>query len=188
MDIDKLDNFMVTDEQKEILITNVLKMLSNRIFIKNAVKEKLINLSTTSVKNYIKDNVKDLNDDIYEIKTNHTTYYLKLYFLKINSINKPTSIGDFLDKYKKYQKIIIAEDFGNKALKEFNKRDNLQIFKEATLMEDIVEHYLQPKFHLLTEEEMNKVREEYICNDKHFSREHIDDAITEYYNLKPGDI
>jgi DNA-directed RNA polymerase subunit H (RpoH/RPB5) len=182
-----MESFLMTHTQiKDTLISNVLKMLSRRIYTKNYVEEPLLILNSNSNDN--KELYKDLGDDIYEIITNDTPYYLKIYFQKINSIKKPSTIQDFLNKYSTFEKIIIAQEFGNKVLNTFNKTIRLQIFKEVTLMDDVNDFHLQPKYDLLTYDEMNKVKDEYLCNDKHFRRAYADDVIAGYFNLKPGDI
>jgi DNA-directed RNA polymerase subunit H (RpoH/RPB5) len=177
-------NIRKTEDQiRKTLLENTVKMLSNRIYIVNGKKEKLIS------NNKINEIIKDLDDDTYEIKTNRESYMLKIFFIKINSINKPSTIIDFIEKYNDSPKIIVAVDYGNKAYNDLKKKyDNVEIFYQYELMMDIISFALQPKFELLTPEEMEAVKKEYNCMEKHLQKKFSNDAISKYFNLKPGDI
>lgn len=170
-------------EKEKIIIKNVLKMLSNRIYIDNqGQKHQLLN-ETDAMKK-----VSNRGENTYIIKTdNHDTYVVKIVFQKISSTGKQSIISDFLKDYEKNKKIIVAQDFNNK-IADFMSKQQTQIFKENALMSDLISYRDQPEFELLTPNEMELFKKEYNATDYTTKKMLKNDAVAKYFALKKGDI
>lgn len=64
----------------------------------------------------------------------------------------------------------------------------IEIFTEKSLLIDITEHILVPKYEILTTTEKDKLLESLSIKDKQLSIQLITDPISKYYGLKKGDI
>lgn len=170
-------------EKTKTIVHNVLIMLGNRIYL-DKKGEKHVLLNPTEVTK----NVEDRGDGTFIFKANNgDNYALKIIFQKITAIGKQSTISDFFNDYAKYKKIIVAKDFNNK-IADHVSRQRTQIFKENSLLEDILSHKYQPKFELLTSSEMEKVKTEYNVTDYSIEKMMRSDPITKYFALKKGDI
>lgn len=170
-------------QRSAIIVDNILKMLSKRIFInKTGEKESLIDY-TEGVKN-----ITDHKDNIYTLKTNNNlTYAFKITFSKLSSIGKSPDIADFLKKYSEHKKIIVATEFNNRILDHIDKHET-QIFLESTLMQDILDYFDQPRFEMLSPKERELVLKEYGLSDYTMKKIKPIDPISKYFGLKKGDV
>lgn len=170
-------------EKTEIIINNVLIMLSNRIFIdKSGNKQPLLNYDEATKK------VSDKGDGAFTIKANNgDNFAVKIVFQKISATGKQSIISEFFKEYGPYKKIIIANDFNNK-IADYVSRQHTQIFKESALLTDIISYRDQPKFELLSPSEMEKVKEEYNITDYTTEKFTRSDPVVKYFALRKGDI
>lgn len=170
-------------EKIKIIIDNVLKMLGNRIFIdKNGEKQPLL-IPDKALKK-----IEDKGDGTYIIGAdNGDNYAVKIVFQRISATGKQSIISEFFKEYANYKKIIIARDFNNK-IADYVSRHHTQIFKESTLLYDIITYRDQPKFELLSPSEMEKFKNEYNATDYTIKKILRSDPISKYYALRKGDI
>lgn len=170
-------------EKIKIILDNVLKMLSSRIYIdNNGEKQPLLILENA------KKDFQDKGDGVHTIRANNgEKYAVKIFFQKISSTGKQSIISDFLKEYTQYKKIVIASDFNNKAVDYMHKHQT-QIFKESSLLFDIKSHIDQPKFELLSSSEMEQVKQEYNINEYTTNKYPPSDPIVKYFALRKGDI
>lgn len=167
----------------KIIIENVVKMLSKRIYIdSNKKKNQLLDFDKSM------ENIENRGDHTYIIEAlNGDKYALKIIFQKISATGKQSILHDFLTDYVQYKRIIVAKEFNNK-ISEFVTRNKSQIFSENIMLEDMIENIYQPKFELLDPEEMDLMRKEYNTSDYTTSKILQTDPVTKYFDLKKGDI
>jgi DNA-directed RNA polymerase subunit H (RpoH/RPB5) len=136
-----------------------------------------------------KTTLKNLGDETYTIKMNNGDIYaIKIIQQKIATINKPSSVAEFLDQYVKNHKILIADDFSNKTYDTIRKYGKVELFKQAYLMSDTISHHYQPKFILLSKSEMKEVLDKYNLKEVDLQKMENLDPVSRYFNLKKGDI
>ncbi|BCS82980.1 RNA polymerase subunit 5 [Cotonvirus japonicus] len=175
---------MKTETDKtNIILINVLTMLSNRIYIdNNADKHFLLDFDSAHKSS------EDKGDNIFIVKArNGVLYAIKIIFQKITAIGKQSIISEFLDEYENYKKIVIAKDFTNKISAQLSRK-NAQIFKEDSMLSDLISFEDQPKFELLSPQEMEKVKTDYNITPYTTKKLVKHDPITRYFGLKKGDL
>jgi DNA-directed RNA polymerase subunit H (RpoH/RPB5) len=173
-----------TDTYKlKIILNNVLTMLGNRIYIdKNDNKQALLN-PTDALKK-----IEDRGDGTYTIRANNgDNFAIKIVFQKISATGKQSVVSEFFKEYAQYKKIIIARDFNNK-IADYVSKHHTQIFKEATLLDNIIDYRDQPRFELLSPREMEAFKAEYNATDYTTKKILRSDPIAKYYALRKGDI
>lgn len=176
------------DKKINILLTNVIKMLTNRKLLKESNLEKNIERI-----------IESKNDDlIFDIKLDDTNFYypndknilsLKILNQKISSINKGSPIYEFLNNKIENPKIIILNGIQGKAKEQLlNYYQFTEIFIEHELMINIIEYVAFPKHELLNNEEAQKVLEEYNVKKKEMPKILSNDPASRYFNAKPNQI
>ena len=177
------------EKRKKEVLTNIIKMLTNR---------KLLNASN------LNDNIKmiltqDSDDNIYKIKLDNPEiyydksiepyFYIKLLNQKITGISKTSNIGDFIYSKKNTPKLIIVTGITNKTLMQL-KLDfpNSEIFTEAELMIDLVSHVAVPKHEMLNEEETQIFLKDYLLKKREIPKIFISDPVSKYFNAKVGQV
>jgi DNA-directed RNA polymerase subunit H (RpoH/RPB5) len=171
-------------ELKKIILTNVIKMLTNR---------GLFNI--TDLDSNINKLLSQNPTTIYEIDTTkHEHEYEKKFIIyltnnKLSSVSKGSNINNFLTKNKYYSKIIIATEANSKAMKTINENFlNSEVFTENELLIDKINHELQPKFYLLSKQESIDLMKEYYIKRENLPNMLYYDPIRKYYNANRGDI
>jgi len=169
--------------------TNLIKMIVNRNFILKENENK-----------YIEKLIKNVNDDQeYEIQLDNESNYnttiknkkiiIKIFDYKIASINKTSSIGEFIIKNDKNYKILIVQDINQKSSNLINSYESpTEIFKIKDLMINKVDHILVPTHIVLDEKEGKQVLESYCARKRDMNLIKSNDPIARYYNMKPGEI
>ena len=181
--MEDVHNFYITktdNERIEIILSNVIKMLSNRIYItKSGKKKELVKRNATFEEN---------NDNVYILTANNKKKYaLKITFQKITKIGKQSMLSNFLKDYVVYNKILIAEDFNNKII-DYAKKNNCQTFKVASMMRDILSYHEQPQFEILSKQEIALLQQEYSIDPYTIQKLKDYDPITKYFDLSKGDV
>ena len=105
----------------------------------------------------------------------------------IDSSGKKSIVSDFIEDYVQHKKILIANNYNNKVA-DFVTRQNIQIFKEASFLEDIITHIGQPKFELLSPSEMENFKKSYNVTEYTTKKCPKNDAVVKYFGLKRKDI
>lgn len=173
-------------KSEEMKITSikyhVLLMLSRRIYIdKNKEKQPLLLLSDMQ-------KPVDKGENVFVIKTrNGDKYATKIIFQKITTSGKQSAISEFIKDYAEYKKIIIANDYNNK-IADFALKHGIQIFKEFSMLQDIIMHRDQPLFELLSSEEMQEVMAEYNVTGYTLPKTLKSDPTIKYFALKKSNV
>ena len=164
----------------EIILENLVKMLTER--------------DTLDKKDFDK-NLKNLKDQITEEKIfkikgkNPDEEYNILYVSgKISTIKKIQGLDTFLVNSKGKNRIFIGDQISQKAYKQFIELKKSEVFFEHELMINLIDHELQPKFKLLTQEEKARKMNDYDISDRNLARMFKTDPIARYYNANVGDV
>lgn len=173
-----------TDQEKlEIILDNILIMMSNRVFIDGENTKPLINLSQA------RKEVKNAGESTWTVRAdNGVMYAIKVVFQKVTTIGKQSPISDFARDYdNSYRKIVVSSDY-NKKIIDWAKSNNAQIFKESALMMDIIKYIDQPEFKVLSPNEAKQYMDEYNVTEYMIKKINNQDPIYKYYDLKKGDV
>lgn len=168
-----------SDEEKiSIIIEHVILMLSRRIFMDKS-KEKQSLLVIDDMPKPV-----DKGDNVYIIKTrNGEKIAVKIVFHKITTSGKQSALSEFIKEYTEYKKIIVAKDYNNK-ISDFALKHGIQIFKECTMLQDIITYRDQPMFELLSPSEMTSVMAEYNTTNYTLNKTPKSDITVKYFGLK----
>lgn len=188
METKSLFTIFKTEKQKnQIILNNTLLMLSNRIYIdpKDPKGEKRPVLDLDNLKQH---KVTDKGDNTYTLTANTgDDYVLKIVYHKITSAGKQSIISEFIKEFTKYKKILVAHSYNNK-IADIVTRQGIQIFRESSLLQDIISYRDQPKFELLSPKEMEAVKAEYNITDYTTKKVLKNDPVVKYFGLNKGDI
>jgi DNA-directed RNA polymerase subunit H (RpoH/RPB5) len=171
-----------SDTIKQTVLTNIIKMLTYRKWLKNKNIDKLSSMNS--------------DDSLYKIKTdidingepNNNVIYIKLLPQKVTGINKSPIIVDFLKTYKKEHKILVVDSISDKAYQQLVSMPNIEIFNENALMINLVEHVSSPQYEVLTNDETNEFLESYHVTKNKLPILFSNDPAALYLNLKKGQI
>lgn len=179
-----------SERRRHEVLTNIVKMLTNRKLLKKENLEDNIKkiLSIDSDDNLYK--IQLDNPEIYYPVNEHTkNFYVKLLNQKVTGVSKSSNVGEFLFKYKNNPKIIVASSVTSKAIQQLNEDfPHSEIFLEKELMMDLVSHVSVPKHELLDENDTKLVLEEYFTKKREMPKIFITDPVSKYYNAKIGQI
>ena len=146
------------------------RMQFNKCKAKDMEKGFLDNLAVTQT---------SYSDDNYNISVLITTDKLK---------TKTTTLKNFLASDVEVYKIVISDQAVQSILTMFKNTNNCEHVNIYDIMSSRKDHYTNPIFVQLTEEEQEQVRQEYKLSPNNLSGIDSDEAMALYYNLKPGDI
>lgn len=172
-----------TDEIRDTVCLNVMKMLSHRV---------LQNSKTFIDKKNITDHANALITDIkqsrvHEIKSDNDA---KLKYI-INYIPykvKSSELVNFYTEHKGTHKIVILDNENEKSAKQFNTAQDTEIFFINQLMINLIEHISVPAVRVLTPDEIKQCEESYNLKKSQFPIIYSSDPLSKYYNLKPGQV
>lgn len=178
--------------RKQLVLTNIVKMLTNRGLLKQENFEK---------------NISDLfkmdnDDNLYHINLDFPEKYytadnkhmiIKLVNSKVtSSMAKTAGIGEILVNYKQNPKIFVVIGISIKSRVLINTDTttfiNTEVFLEKELLCDLVSHVSQPKFQLLSEEERKDFFDAYHIKKNSIPKMLTTDPIACYFNAKKGQI
>lgn len=170
---------------KNIVLTNTIKMLTERKLLSNENLEK-----------NIKKIINTQNDDfIYKIEYENNIpkdnkyIIIKILNQKITATNKTSEIGEFLSKYKTEHKIVIVKSINNKTRQMIvNIYPNTEVFLEKELMINIIEHVYIPKHEILSDDEGILIIDSYNTRKRDMPKIFNTDPVARYYNMQPGQI
>lgn len=177
-------NISEADKYKKIT-KNILKMLNTRVYFdKDDVRHTLLSLDNKINKYH--------EHDIGEFTVtanNKTKYAIKIFFQRITSLSKQTTIIDFFKDYHDYNKILVAISCKKKIEETIKKNHNTQFFNQAAMMQNIYKHLLQPiECIVLSNKEAKLVKNQYAFDNYTCNRYNSDDAIVKYLNVGSGTI
>jgi DNA-directed RNA polymerase subunit H (RpoH/RPB5) len=162
-------------QKKHVILTNWIKMLFNRNWITDNLNTLIKNISV------------DENNEAY-IKTPNKVYVLKMLFRKVSTIRNDDEIADFLKRNHNMYCFFVVHQMASKAQKQLLENNEVEVFGDEELMENIIENIFVPTHIVLTEEEANKYKEEYRLKNTDIQRIFTTDPIAKYYNIKPGQL
>ena len=175
--------FKTESEKSEIIVNNILIMLSNRIYIDSSKEKRPLLVYEKAKKKLV-----SKDDNTYTVKTdNGDKYAIKIFYQKILSTGKQSLISEFIKDYEGSRKIIVANIFNNKTA-DFAVKNGAQIFQEGVMLRNIIAQDDQPAFELLSPKEMEEVRTEYNISAHTAPKMIRGDPINKYYGLKRDDI
>ncbi len=182
-----VSNFLYSNyEIKIIIITNVLKMLFNRKLLNN-INDNRFNLD--SIYHEIKEN------SFYEIKLDtadrngFNKYKIFILDETIDRLTTGTTIYKMIEKYKNEHLIFIVNGINKNAeLHIINDMSEIEVFTQMYFMLNIIEFKYTPQHILLSEEEKNKLIEEYNIPLIKFLHIFTYDPIVKYYNGRLHDV
>lgn len=173
-----------SDEIIDTVITNVIKMLTER---------KLLNKSNLD-KN-IKETIQKKNIDLlFQIPIDNYTseadkiFIVKIFPQKVSSVSKASLTYEFLTQHKNFQKILIVKDINKKAIQLIiNNFPKSEVFLEEELMINIIENEFVPQHILLSQEEQEEVMKIYGTKKK-LPKIFSTDPVIRYYNMPVGSV
>jgi DNA-directed RNA polymerase subunit H len=170
-----------SNQKNKIMLTNIVKMLTNRNFLdKSKLEDNIAKISG-----------KISDDNTYSIKSDFSDdkFIVKFIFQKITAVNKASGIADFLASYDKHNKLVVVTDIAKKATKQIaTSHPKTEVFKDMELMIDLMSHELSPEYYVLNEDERNDFEERYTLKKKHLPKMYHSDPAARYYAMKVGDI
>jgi DNA-directed RNA polymerase subunit H (RpoH/RPB5) len=177
------------EKRKKEVLTNIIKMLTNRKLLnKDNLLDNIKNLTTQDSDNEIY-KIKLDNPEVYYNKSAGNIYYIKILNQKITGISKNSNIGDFIYSLKTAPKLIIASNITNKAYQQLQEEfPNSEVFTEAELMIDLVSHIAVPKHEILSDEETEIFLKDYIAKKREIPKIFLSDPVSKYFNAKVGQI
>jgi len=199
------------EEQRLIMITNVVKMLMERGVLngprlKDSIHQNIINplgenkkmgnrneVAQQIAKKLIR-NFRDDNTCIFPVdnpmSSDSKNYKLVLVLdQKIHSVTKSSVLADYFFKNESEHKIIIVNEINYRSKQSILSHFPLvEVFSQHELMFDIVEHIYVPVHDLLSKDETEKIREEYQLQKKDFPWVFISDPISRYYKASIGQV
>ena len=168
-------------EVKQIIVTNILKMLNSRKLINKDQIDKLVNKFSKNAENIftiVTD--KDQIDITFEITT-HDKPIGKSQFNNLEILSN--------NKYSDHLKIVIVSYKPSLTiLRIVRDMDNLEIFLQTDLMINIIDHVFVPKHMLLNSEEKLEFLSNYNTLERDLPKIDYYDKITRYYGAKIGDV
>jgi DNA-directed RNA polymerase subunit H (RpoH/RPB5) len=178
-----------SEERKKKVLSNIIKMLTNRKLLKmENLNDNIKNLLQQDSDNEIY-KIKLENPEAYYDKSIGNIYYVKLLHQKITGVSKNSNIGDFIYSLKNAPKLIVASAITNKALQQLQEEfPNSEVFTEPELMIDLVSHVAVPKHEVLTEEETKIFLQDYILKKRQIPEMFISDPVAKYFNAKVGQV
>jgi DNA-directed RNA polymerase subunit H (RpoH/RPB5) len=178
-----------SEERKKTVLSNIIKMLTNRKLLKTEnLNDNIKNLLQQDSDNEIY-KIKLENPEAYYDKSVGNIYYVKLLHQKITGVSKNSNIGDYIYSLKNAPKLIVASAITNKALQQLQEEfPNSEVFTEPELMIDLVSHVAVPKHEVLTEEETKIFLQDYILKKRQIPEMFISDPVSKYFNAKVGQV
>lgn len=171
------NKYVVSDKTKDKYKYTLDDKIDNELFLKFFDKKRDDNTYTIILDEKYEDHRNTDKKDF-----DGTKILVKIIHQKINDVNSSPMLNDFIKNDAKYHKIIIVDDFTEKAFIGLSKKANLEIFKESELMIDLMSMHGQPlKVSIINEE-----RIKYLMNPK-LPKIYQNDPIARYYNAKKED-
>lgn len=180
------------EAQKNTILTNIIKMLTERRLLlpeRQATHIQRITAIQSDDQSYRID-FDSAGGAESRYGPDNKFMMVKLINQKITSISKSSGISDFLTAYKMIPKIIVVTAINPKAQyllqSDTSTYPNTEVFLERELLINLIDHVSQPKFIVLSEEEIKAVLEKYHARRREIPKILISDPVSRYYNVKTG--
>ena len=174
------------------VLTNLIKMFSERGYI-----------NRDNIKTNINKIKKPESTDIYVINLdkpmlpegtnvdknfNGKTLAVRIVHQKIVGITKIPVIKEFLDNFPLQHKVFIFTDISDKAKTTLMNVPNTEVFTEAFLMINLVDHIDSPKYEVISDKEIEELQQSYMLQKKEIPKILTSDPVVSYFNLKRGQV
>jgi len=184
-----MDNFSKTTIYYKVRKTTI-EMLEDRGY---NVSTEDKNLSYNDFANRLEENMINI---VAHHKLNENKMVYVSYILESKTFSKKdlTNLKTFIDDnypLKDMSVIVITHDKPTPQIAKELQNDEFrsyEIFLTKNLMINITHHEIVPKHILLSEEEANKVLDEFDANRSQLPRLLVTDPVAKYYGMKSGDI
>lgn len=183
---------------RETVLSNIVKMLFHRGWIK---QENLENRTKTIIGEVNDENLYKIQLDVklgsfptYEFQnTNNNEFiddvvFLKLVPQKVTSVGKSPIIIDFLTIHKQSHKILVVDEISDKSKNVLMTNKYVEIFAEAKVMQNVMDHILSPAYEILTPDECTQLLKEYQLTRRQMEIMFDTDTVARYLFLKKGRI
>mgnify|MGYP003388341336 CR=1 FL=1 len=157
-----------SNEEKEIIFDNLLKMLYNRNKIKQPDIEKY--------KKMLKSNITEYNINDFRV------FFINY---RISSKNKIDNINKIINNGK--NNIFITRYIPDRIWLQLIEA-NIEVFKYEELMINVIDHDFVPKHEKLTDDEKKDFYKDFLCTPKQLPRILLYDPISRYYKYEINDI
>lgn len=171
---------------RKTILSNTIKMLVERKWLD---KNKWDN---NKIEKYVS---KQQDDQVYTIKMDieldkESTGLLKIKLInqKISGLSAAPILTDFIKMNENVYKLIVVDDVVDKVIEYFKKMPNIEIFKKAFLMLNLIDYVCSPKYEILSDMEAEQFLTEYDLKKKELKKIFESDPVCKYYNLKKGQI
>ena len=174
------------------VLSNLIKMFSERGYI-----------NRDNIKTNINKIKKPESTDIYVINLdkpmlpegtnvdknfNGKTLAVRIVHQKIVGITKIPVIKEFLDNFPLQHKVFIFTDISDKAKTTLMNVPNTEVFTEAFLMINLVDHIDSPKYEVISDKEIEELQQSYMLQKKEIPKILTSDPVVSYFNLKRGQV
>lgn len=170
------------DDMRKEILTNITKMLTERHLLKEADLDENIK-TVTSIQS---------DDLVYKIKIDDgTLVVVKIFTTKISSINKQSSVNDFLNKHVTHHKIIVTKGINENNITSIKANfPKVEIFLDNELETNLVDFVLVPRYEIIKQDsnEYKDFWNDYLLKKKQLQRLPVSDPAARYFNLKKGDL
>jgi DNA-directed RNA polymerase subunit H (RpoH/RPB5) len=178
---------------RKTILTNIIKMFNARGYITTSLNKRLeeikIKKDDDTYKIILDKKIPPSNTDKEYIDKYEGGYIMvRIIHQKVQGIAKLPLVKDFLNQYKYNHKLFVFDGISDKVKLSLCILPNTEVFNEAFLMINILEHIDCPEYEILTEEEGKEVLDSYILKKNEMMKILSDDPIVKYFNLKRGDI
>lgn len=185
----KKDNEII----RKTVLTNIIKMFNARGFITTSLNKNLEDIKKKkdddTYKIMLDKKIKPSNDDKdFTSKFEGNFIMIRFIHQKVQGIAKLPLVKDFLTQYKYNHKLFVFDGISDKIKLSLTMLPNTEVFSEAFLMINILEHIDCPEYEILSEEESKEVLNSYILKKNEMMKILTTDPIVDYFNLKRGDI
>jgi DNA-directed RNA polymerase subunit H (RpoH/RPB5) len=175
------------DDIKRTILTNVVKMLTERnLFKPENLEENIKKISSMQSDDY----TFIIDKENYDSE-NNKKIAIKIFHQKITAISKQSNISDFLNKYKDMHKIVIVKSITTKASQfVVNNYPKTELFLENELMINLIDNVFVPRYENLDYEsdDYKNFFSDFQCKKRNMPRLYQNDPLARYYNLKRNDI
>lgn len=178
------------------ILSNVIKMLIYRKWIKNVEIDKLVEELIKTKKDEKIYNIKLsenlINIDTYEPFDNKKEWKnfngnnVVLFMSNLKIAGKSPQINEFVSKYPFQHKIIIVDSITDKSRQTLTCGKFIEIFSEDEFMMNIMEHVCCPKFIVLKNNELDEILHTYNAKRKELPKQFDSDPISRYLFLRRG--
>ena len=174
------------------VLSNLIKMFSERGYIsRDNIKTNINKIKKPeSTDTYIINLDKPIKPEGTNVDKNFNgkTLAVRIVHQKITGITKIPVIKEFLDNFPLQHKVFIFTGISDKAKSTLMNVPNTEVFIEAFLMINLVEHIDSPRYEVLSEEEIQELQQSYMLQKKEIPKILSTDPVVSYFNLKRGQV